>query len=104
MTATAVKTRKPRTTPAALIASEFAARQPLPAPEPATTSNATSPVILVFILAVAAIVLFQVAIGLGAISWQATKFIATKAAKFIAIQRGGQPIDFRVYAPIFELP
>jgi hypothetical protein len=100
-TKTATKTRKPRTTPASLIAAEFASRQPVPAPELAPPAAPASPVILVFILAVAAIVLFKVSIGCGRIAYQSVKFIATKIINFVAIQRGGRVIDFRVYDPIF---
>jgi hypothetical protein len=94
------RTRKPRTTPANLIAAEFAARQPLPAAQPATAPAApipASPVILVFILAVAATLLFRLALAAVPVINYGIK----KLVKFVATQRGGRIIDFRIYDPIF---
>jgi hypothetical protein len=93
------RTRKPRTTPANLIATEFASRQPLPAAQPATVPAPvpTSPVILVFILAVAAIALFRLALAAVPVINYGIK----KLVKFVATQRGGRIIDFRIYDPIF---
>jgi hypothetical protein len=93
------RTRKPRTTPANLIAAEFASRQPLPAAQPAApvATIPVSPVILVFILAVAAIALFRIALAAVPVINYGIK----KLVKFVATQRGGRAIDFRIYDPIF---
>jgi hypothetical protein len=117
------RTRKPKATAANLIASEFAAYQPLPAAQPAapaapipassasrssevpsakadgsrTDACVARPVILVFILAVAATLLFRLALATVPVINYGIK----KLVKFVATQRGGRAIDFRVYDPIF---
>jgi hypothetical protein len=57
-----------------------------------------SPVILVFILAVAAIALFRLALAAAPVINYGIK----KLVKFVDTQRGGRAIDFRVYDPIFS--
>lgn len=95
------KTRKPRTTPANLIAAEFATRrtpEPAAAPVPAPSQ---SPIVLIFWIAVIAIALFKVAAKVIALLLPVVKAIVSQAAKFVDAQRGGRVIDFRVYDPIF---
>jgi hypothetical protein len=112
-TAVSRTTRKPRPTAASLIASEFNTRQENPlkksskqevaAPAPVAGTQAASPVILVLIAFVAVTVLVKLSIGFTLITAKITKKIATQVAAFWGAQMGSKAIDYRVYAPIFDL-
>jgi hypothetical protein len=115
---TATRARKPRTTAATLIAAEYSQRttakvQSLftvdewaaPAAEPialgaseAIAPNASSAAILVFMVAVVAILIFRAALAAVPVIGYGIK----KLLQFVSEQRGGKVVDFRVYAPIFE--
>jgi hypothetical protein len=112
-TAASRTARKPRTTTASLIASEFStcqenslkksSKQEAVAPAPVTETQTASPVILVLIAFVVVTVLVKLSIGLTLITAKITKKIAHQIAAFWGTQMGAKVVDYRVYAPIFDL-
>jgi hypothetical protein len=122
--ATVSRTRKPRTSPASLIATEFVKYQTLsdgsiwhevvlPTPikqhpeslqeSPIAPQSISSPLIIFMVAYIVIITMIKLVFGAGLIITKILQKITPHVTTFIAAQLGTKIIDYRVYAPIFDL-